>query len=489
MSSKTITPVILAGGKGTRLWPVSRTDLPKQFCKLQGEQSLFQQTLSRLCGSVGFGAPIILTGTAYAGIVRTQLAEIDIDEFQLVLEPCGKDTAPAIALASSLCAKNDHEVVMVLPSDHRIENSTSFYETVGQSFNAVCTDKKIVTFGITPTSPATGYGYLKAGASSAGGIGFELNQFIEKPDLATAEDLISQENVFWNAGIFMFDPEVMQDELNMHAPELARQVEISIEGIDAADQIILPDAEAFSEIEPISIDYAVMEKTTAAALVPINPDWSDVGSWNAVWETSSRDVNGNAIAGDAICVETENSFVSTDGPFVGVAGVSDLIVVANRDAILVTSRNASQSVKNLIQEMKAEYEPLTVSHASETRPWGKFTSLNKGEKHQVKSIVVNPGGQLSLQYHFHRAEHWIVVAGKPTVTVGKDVYELAPCQQVHIPQGAVHRLENHTEEPVQIIEVQYGSYLGEDDIVRLEDIYGRPEKEVSKREKPEGAAA
>jgi len=479
MTALRVTPVILAGGKGTRLWPVSRTSMPKQFCQLNGEPSLFQQTVNRLCNDSIFNDPIILTSTDYHNLVLQQLSEIDHIAGHIICEPCGRDTAPAIALAALAGKKLEHNLLLVMPSDHKIKDGAHFIDAVRKSAGIAAEFGKIVTFGVKPTEPATGYGYLQAGPKLADGLGHSLSRFIEKPDEATAKVLLEDDNVYWNAGIFMFSPRTMCRELETHAPDLFSKVAKSVYACDVTQSPLLPDEISFSEISPISIDYAVMEHTKEAALVPVNPQWSDVGSWNAVWENSVRNEYGNSVFGDAICVDAENSFVSTDGPFIGVAGVSDLVVVANRDAVLVTSRQNCQSVKDLISQMKPEYDQLTATHAGETRPWGSFASLGKGSNHQVKTISVNPGGQLSLQYHFHRAEHWIVVAGSPTVTVGENVMQLTPCQQVFIPQGAVHRLENHTEEEVQIIEVQYGSYFGEDDIVRLSDVYGRPEMERS----------
>lgn len=479
MPNLRVTPVILAGGKGTRLWPVSRTSLPKQFCRIDNSQSLFQQTVKRLCRDELFNDPIVLTGSAYQSIATQQLSEIGFDASLMICEPCGRDTAPALALAAIAGKKRGDELMLALPSDHLINNSQNFVDCVRTSAAIADEYGRIVTFGIKPNKPETGYGYIEAGLTIADGLGHALSQFIEKPDIDKAKELIAKDDVYWNAGIFMFSPKTMCRELETHAPELMSKVAKSVYSCDFQQSIIWPDADTFASIEAISIDYAVMEKTIEAALVPINPQWSDVGSWNAVWETSHQNHEGNAVSGDSICVDVRNSYVSTDGPFVGVAGLSDVVVVANQDAVLVTSREKSESVKKLISEMKPNYEQLTTLHSGETRPWGSFSSLNKGENHQVKTISVTPGGQLSLQYHFHRAEHWIVVAGTPTVTVGEEVMQLAPCQQVFIPQGAIHRLENHTEDEVQIIEVQYGSYLGEDDIVRVSDVYGRPETETT----------
>ncbi|MEM9331273.1 MAG: mannose-1-phosphate guanylyltransferase/mannose-6-phosphate isomerase [Pseudomonadota bacterium] len=481
MKASLVTPVVLAGGKGTRLWPLSRTALPKQFCKLNEAQSLFQQTVDRLCRDPMFTDPIILTSASHLDLVSLQLKEIKQQAKQIICEPEGRDTAPAVALSAIAGKIKGQELLLVLPSDHKILDNKGFLDAARKAAGISLELNKIVTFGVKPSEAATEYGYLEAGEKIADGLGNTLTRFIEKPNKKKAEALLSQSNIYWNAGIFMFPPKLMCRELETHMPVMFKAVNRSLAACDLNRKVITPDPQVFTAIDPISIDYAVMEKTDCAALVPVDPQWSDLGSWSAVWTISEKDEDGNVLVGDTLVAETQGSLVSSDGPFVGVSGVSDLIVVANRDAVLVTSRENCQSVKTLISEMSENYTELTKSHVSETRPWGTFTSVNRGESHQVKSIVVNPGGQLSLQYHFHRAEHWIVVSGTATVTVDDEVSQLTPCQQIFIPQGAVHRLENLTDEPVQLIEVQYGSYLGEDDIVRLSDVYDR----ASLQEEPE----
>ena len=481
MSITLVTPVVLAGGKGTRLWPMSRNNMPKQFCKLGDEKSLFQQTLERLRRDAQFGQPVILTDISFVSIVELQMQEIGICAKQIICEPCGRDTAPAIALAAITRKEHETELLLVLPSDHRILDEERFGDATRKAASIARELGKIITFGIRPTEPATGYGYIRAGEAIAEGLGNTLASFIEKPDYDKARQLAGQENVFWNAGIFMFSPKVMCRELETLVPDLCSKVKKSLYACDLEARLVKPEEVAFSEIAPVSIDYAVMEKTADAAIVPVDPQWSDVGSWSSVWDAGAQDDNGNVLSGEVVCVDARDSLVTTDGPFVGVAGISDVVVVANRDAVLVTSRANSQSVKKLTRKMQADHAELTKTHVGETRPWGSFTSLHRGQNHQVKTISVEPMGRLSLQYHFHRAEHWIVVRGTATVTVNEDIMQLTPGQQVFIPQGATHRLENLTEEVVEIIEVQYGAYLGEDDIVRVDDVYGRPEVEASGR--------
>ena len=473
-----ITPVILAGGSGTRLWPLSREDMPKQFCKLDGEQSLFQKTILRSKDLSIFTKPLVLTSHKHASVVKTQLLEIDVEPKAVVLEPCGRDTAAAISLAVEIENNGENKIFLVMPSDHIIGDHDVFNSSILQAKNIVTNEGRIVTLGIKPTHPETGYGYLEAGAELRTKGGFSLAKFIEKPNQNKAEELISKSNVFWNAGIFMFDHQTISAEYTRFQPQMAMQIKRSVaHGIWAGTEFT-PDMSIFANIKSISFDYAVMEHTKKAALVPTNPKWSDLGSWAAMWEIAPKDENNNAHRGDVYASDTSNNLIYSDGPTVGVSDLSDVVVVANRDAVLVTSRENAQGVKFLVEQMRENENKVAKSHCGENRPWGRFDSLDKGDMHQVKRIKVTPGGRLSLQYHHHRAEHWVVVSGVATVTVDEDVMALGPCQQVFIPQGAVHRLENFTDQDVEIIEVQYGHYLGEDDIVRVEDVYGRNPNET-----------
>ncbi len=479
MKNQRITPVILAGGSGTRLWPLSREERPKQFCNLFGGESLFQKTLRRIADTEIFAAPIILTHKSHRSLVEAQAAAVGVVPAIIVSEPLGRDTGPAIALAALLAGAETADVqLLVLPSDHRIAEPERLLSAIEAAAKSIARLPSLATFGIAPDRPETGYGYIKADGrllNAEGSHGFEVERFIEKPDRANAERLIAEGGTYWNAGIFLFSGRLLIKELTRHAPDLLASVRQAIAGGCWQGLSFEPLERAFAAAPKISIDYAVMEKTDASSVFPIAPGWSDMGSWSAVWDQAEdeSDNAGNVLRGEVMASETANSLIQSDGPLVGVAGLEDVVVVANRDAVLVTSRKNPQGVKALVEEMKQQGRSEHRKHAGEDRPWGRFDSLDVGDSHQVKRIKVHPGGQLSLQYHHHRAEHWIVVAGTARVTLDDQVMDLKPCEQIFIPRGAVHRLENLTDKPVEIIEVQYGSYLGEDDIVRLEDVYGR----------------
>lgn len=483
LNTKTIQPVILAGGSGTRLWPLSRDEMPKQFCKINGEASLFQRTIARVSDTATYEAPAILTNRKHASIVKTQMLEMGIEPSAIILEPCGRDTCAAIALAVHAVDVPKGISMMVMPSDHLIKDDDSFHAAAEVCHRIAKDNGAIVTMGIEPDHPETGYGYLMAGAQLKTQNGYDLACFIEKPDAAKATELVQRDDVYWNAGLFVFQPNTVALELAKYQSKMDDLVRQAVASAECLGQQISPNEKLFSQVDPVSFDYGVMEHTDMAAVVPVSPNWSDLGSWTAIWETTERDENGNAHRGNVYSENASNNLVFSDGPTVGVSDLTDVVVVANRDAILVTSRENAQGVKALVQDMSLNNEKVATKHCSEERPWGRFDSLDVGNMHQVKRIKVVPAGRLSLQYHHHRAEHWIVVSGIATVTVNEDVMQLVPGQQVFIPQGAVHRLENLTDEDVEIIEVQYGHYLGEDDIVRVEDIYGRDPIETPSFEK------
>ncbi|MGD9400326.1 MAG: mannose-1-phosphate guanylyltransferase/mannose-6-phosphate isomerase [Methyloceanibacter sp.] len=473
MTHSMITPVILAGGSGTRLWPISRETLPKQFCRIGQSPSLFQQTIKRLDRVGRFGAPIIVTNTLHAETVQSQLSDLKVTDFTIICEPIGRDTTAAILVASELCSSDDGSIMMVMPSDHLIEDIDAFTSAIDAGHYVAEKEKFIVTFGVQPTRPETGFGYIRAGSPVINTRSFLIERFLEKPSLPDAEQLIQQTSVYWNAGLFMFDRTVLAQEAGKHAAETFGCIQTAIHDGRWEGSRFYPEPSSFSSITKISFDYAIMEKTRRSAVVPMDPKWSDLGSWAAVWDQGELDSYGNLLSGNVLCRDTENSLAMSDGPMVGVCGVEDIVVVANRDAVLVSSRKGSQGIKALVETIKTRNPELVHKHAGEDRPWGRFDSIDRGKSHQVKRIRVDPGGRLSLQYHHHRQEHWVVVAGVATVTVDGTVKDLKAAEQVHIPKGAVHRLENLTSEPLEIIEVQYGDYLGEDDIVRVEDVYGR----------------
>jgi len=478
MFNRLITPIIMAGGSGTRLWPVSREDMPKQFCDLGFGKTLFQKTLERVQNKMLFDKPIVVCSTQHESVVSMLAADEGVELGKIICEPVGRNTAAAIALASEADEKPENSLYLVLASDHEIDNTAQFHADIVASRQIAMEDRRIVLFGIKPSALETGYGYVRSGEKIGTSKCRSILEFIEKPDSERVEILVQEPNVYWNSGMFFFRKDVLRAEIKRHAPEVINQVRLSLSPVSTDSKVVYPDAKTFGETPAISFDYAVMEKTNSAAIKELDVDWSDLGSWNAIWACRNTDDAQNAKSGAVIDTGSNNCLISTDGPVVGTCGLENIVVVANRDAVLVAHKDKVQDVKTIVEELKETHPSAVKSHASETRPWGRFESLDRGSSHQVKRITVNPGGQLSLQYHFHRSEHWVVVRGIATVTVDDDVQELSPCQQVFIPQGAVHRLENFTDEPVEIIEVQYGTYFGEDDIVRVEDIYNRSENEI-----------
>lgn len=473
MAHKRITPIILAGGSGTRLWPLSRQDMPKQFCAIEGEESLFQKSLNRLGNAAMFNLPIIVCSSNQNSIVATQLMASNKEAQIVIQEPEGRDTAAAIALAIQVAGADASDQFLVMPSDHEIEDIEGFENTIKQAQPIVTNHDRIVTLGIEPEYPETGFGYIRAGQALGNSNCNTLLEFIEKPDSAKAEILVQEQNIFWNAGIFFFSDAIMRTEFLAHSAGIFNDVARAVAMGKWDNNNFTPDAAEFSKVNAISLDYAVMEKTEFACVAPLQADWSDMGSWKTVWDLSEKDGKKNVVKGQTYYSDTERCYIQSDGPVVGVCDLEDVVVVANRDAVLVTSRENPQGVKKLVEQMKLDDASVVKNHCRETRPWGAYNTVNKGDTHQVKNIKVKPSGQLSLHYHFHHCEHWIVVKGTATVTVNEEVTQLTPGQQVFIPQGTVHRLQNFTDETVELIEVQYGTYFGEDDIVRVEDIYNR----------------
>lgn len=468
-----ITPVILCGGAGTRLWPVSRKGHPKQFWPLISERSMLVETAVRAVGS-HFTAPIIVASHQHRFTVAGQLAEAGLKHAKILLEPTGRNSAPAVAAAALLAAEHDPEAVLwVMAADAAIKDLPAMYDAL-DSAAAAAQAGYIVTFGMEPTAPETGYGYLQQG-QPVGTLRnvYHLDRFVEKPDVPTATEMLSQKNYFWNSGMFVFRADVMLDEMRNLAPEILDIVQQSMSArIVDLDFIRLPEV-PFASLPDISIDYAIAEKTKRAVMVPASIGWSDVGSWSALADICPADENGNFASGDAILEDSTNCYVRSDGTLTALLGVKDLVVVTTQDAILVAHKDSVQNVKKIVKRLKAQNRSEADDHVRIYRPWGFYEGLAHGERFQVKRIVVQPGRQLSLQKHFHRAEHWVVVGGVANVTCNDKQVFLNENESIYLPLGSIHRLENPGKIPLTLIEVQSGAYLGEDDIVRYEDTYGR----------------
>lgn len=467
---KLIIPLIMCGGAGTRLWPSSREGRPKQFLPLFGPRSTFQDTMLRVSDPSLFGKPIVITNAAYRFMVLEQLADIGI-EADVLLEPARRDSGPAIAAGAAFAQTRDSEaVVLALAADHVVSDNAAFVAACRQGL-AAADRGYIVTFGVKPERPATEYGYISPGQSISGDV-HAVARFVEKPDPATAADYI-ESGYLWNSGNFMFRAGMLLDEYrNVDADS----VETIVDAVTNAGRdlgFVTLDPAAFSKAKAISIDYAVMEKTSHAAVVPVACGWSDVGSWHAVWELSDKDAQGNSKHGVAVFEDSRNCSVSSDGAVVALEGVDDLVVVATQDAVLVSRQNDANGMKRLVAKLRTVAPKVTEDHLKVHRPWGSYQSVDNGDRHQVKRIIVKAGGRLSLQKHHHRSEHWIVVHGAARVTVNEMVKVVHENESIYIPIGATHRLENPGKIPLELIEVQTGSYLGEDDIIRIEDDYQR----------------
>jgi mannose-1-phosphate guanylyltransferase/mannose-6-phosphate isomerase len=469
--SQKIIPVLLAGGAGTRLWPVSRDALPKQFLPLIGEHSTYQETLLRVSGDPMFGPPIVITGPSFHFFARRQAEEIGVDA-TVVIEPMRRDSGPAIAAATAV-ARDRHPgaVVLALAADHVILDVTEFRAACAAGCEAALAGH-IVTFGIKPTEPKTSYGYILRGdALKTPGV-HKVAKFVEKPDAKTAARYVA-DGYLWNSGNFLFSAETLLSELKRLQPEMSAAVEEAVR--EATDDLgfLRLKRDAFARAPQTSIDYAVMEKTDRAAVIEGKFRWSDIGSWDAIFDIAPRDANGNVTQGEAFTVDTKNSVVHSDGKLTAVVGLDDVIVVSTADAVLVLPRSRAQQVKELVEQLKTAKRPEATVHKRVHRPWGYYESIDMGERFQVKHIVVVPEGLLSLQKHQHRAEHWVVVKGVAEVTMGDVIKTVHENESVYIPLGTVHRLANRGKIPLELIEVQTGSYLGEDDIVRLDDVYNR----------------
>jgi mannose-1-phosphate guanylyltransferase/mannose-6-phosphate isomerase len=470
--SSLLIPVLICGGSGTRLWPVSRESMPKQFVPLVGQESTFQQVLRRIAEPDLFGRPIVITNAEFRFVVAEQLRACGV-EADIVLEPMRRDSGPAIAVAAVLAAARAPDaVVVVLAADHVIRKPDAFVAACREAAK-VAASGRIVTFGIKPDRPATSYGYIRPGAALDGGATRAIEAFVEKPDAATAGEYVAQ-GYLWNSGNFLFGARAMLDEIRRLEPAMAEAALAAVAGMTGDLDFLRLDADAFVRAPKKSIDYAVMERTKLAAVLPVDFGWSDVGTWSSVWDVLERDADGNALTGPVVMLDSHNSLVrSDDTVLTTVVGLDDVVVVTTGDAVLVASRHDAEKVKTLVETLKARKRNEAVEHRRIYRPWGYYQSIDSGGRFQVKRIVVNPSAKLSLQKHFHRAEHWVVVKGTAEVTVGDDIRALHENESVYIPIGSHHRLANPGRIPLELIEVQVGSYLGEDDIMRLDDVYGR----------------
>lgn len=478
-----LTPVILSGGAGTRLWPLSRELYPKQLLPLIGTRTMLQQTVARLEG-LATSAPVIVCNEAHRFLVSEQLRQIRVVPRATILEPFGRNTAPAIALAAHAALKGlgadanaVEPVLLVLPADHVIRDVPAFHRAVRIGQGAADAGK-LATFGVLATGPETGYGYIQRGAALAGLDGaFKVQCFVEKPDAETAKRYLADGGYFWNGGMFVFRADVLLEETARLAPDVMPAVREAVAKAKRDLDFIRLDGESFARAPNISIDYAVMEHTGRAALVPCAIGWSDVGSWSSLWEIQQQDEQGNVLQGDVIAYDARDSFVRSEERLVALVGVRNLAVVVTKDAVLVADKARAQDVKIIVDRLKAAKRSEFKEHATVFRPWGSYETIALGDRFQAKRIIVKPGGRLSLQMHHHRAEHWVVVQGTALVTVGEKTFKLKENKSTFIPLGEKHRLENRDKVPLCLIEVQSGSYLGEDDIVRFEDVYGRvPDK-------------
>ncbi len=468
-----IQPVIMSGGSGTRLWPVSRAHYPKQLLPLISSHSMFQETVLRVSDSDRCLPPIVICNNDHRFAIAEQLHDIGVVPAIQVLEPVGRNTAPAAAIAALVAQREISEApLLILPADHYIRDGEAFMLALEQGAQQA-EEGHLITFGIQPDSPETGYGYIRQGEKLGKGSVYRVAQFTEKPDLETAQSYLAQGGYHWNSGMFMFTPDRLLQEMKRTCPDI---VKMCVAALDQSNQdldFLRLDETAFAQVRSDSIDYAVMENTKSAVVIPVDIGWSDIGSWSSLWAVSEKDDRGNFTSGDVISHETSDSFIRSESRLVATLGVQNLVIIESADVVMVADKNRTEDVKNLVQHLHAAERDEHISHKRVHRPWGFYEGIQDGERHQVKHLCVKPGAKLSLQKHFKRAEHWVVVKGLARVTINEEVRVLRENESAYIPVEAVHRLENIGKEPLSIIEVQSGSYLGEDDIVRYEDDYKR----------------
>ena len=469
-----VTPVILSGGSGTRLWPLSRKQYPKQYLPLIGDNTMLQETILRLGGLNNLTDPIIVCNADHRFLVAEQCQQIDIKNPIILLEPVGRNTAPAIAAAALQSLKGEDDVVLlVLSADHVIQDVGAFHKAINIA-SQKAQEGKLTTFGIVPTDANTGYGYIGFSNENNDGA-YKVEEFVEKPNLKTAQSYLEQGNYLWNSGMFMFKASTFIDELITYSPDIVKAVNYSVDGAVQDFDFIRLEEQTFASSPSDSIDYALMEKSNNVVVVPLDALWSDIGSWSTLYDIGTKDENGNVTRGDVKAIDTTNSYINASHHMVALIGVDNLIVIDTPDATFIASQNKAHEVKSIVESLHDEGRDVAHSHRKVYRPWGWYDSIEAGENFQVKKLHVNPGAKLSLQMHYKRAEHWVVVSGRATATNGVEILTLEAGDSTYIPIGKMHSLENTSDEPLEIIEVQSGTYLGEDDIVRFEDIYGRVE--------------
>jgi len=469
-----IIPVILSGGSGTRLWPLSRKQYPKQYLPLVGDNTMLQETILRLSGLNNLADPIVVCNADHRFLVAEQCQQIDIESPTILLEPVGRNTAPAIAAAALQSQKISNEaVLLVLSADHVIQDIDAFHQAI-KIASRQAQAGKLATFGIVPTDANTGYGYIKSSVDSNNGA-HKVEEFVEKPDLETAEKYLEQGNYLWNSGMFMFQADVLISELSEQSPNIVVSAIDAVTNATKDLDFIRLEKKTFESSPSDSIDYALMEKSDNVVVVPLDAGWNDIGSWSALHDIGKKDANGNVINGDVFMQDTTNTYVHANGHMIATIGVQDLIIVDTPNATLISTKDKSQEVKNIVEQLQRQDREEHSCHRKVYRPWGWYDSIEMGKHFQVKRLHVKPGAKLSLQMHHKRAEHWVVVSGIATAINGKETLTLAEGGSTYIPIGVAHALENHTDEILEIIEVQSGIYLGEDDIVRFDDIYGRIE--------------
>ncbi|BDY68343.1 mannose-1-phosphate guanylyltransferase 1 [Escherichia coli] len=469
-----LLPVIMAGGTGSRLWPMSRELHPKQFLRLYGQRSMLQETVLRL-DDVDAREPVVICNQEHRFLVAEQLRQINKLSHNIILEPVGRNTAPAIALATLSAIENgDDPILLVLAADHIINNKLAFHQAIKSAFKFAL-QGRLVTFGIVPTGPETGYGYIHRGQEETldEQIAYQVSRFVEKPNKETAESYIASGEYYWNSGMFMFRAKKYLEELEKFRPDILDACKAAIQGCEESDEFIKVDRDLFIACPDESVDYAVMEKTTDAVVVGLDADWSDVGSWSALWEVSPKDDKGNVLTGDTFLHNANNCYINTDEKLIAAIGVDDLVIINTKDAVLVVNKDQVQDVKKVVEYLKANHRSEYKRHREIYRPWGRCDVVVQTERFNVNRITVKPGAAFSMQMHHHRTEHWVILSGTGEVTIKDQKFLLTENQSTFIPIGAQHRLENPGKIPLELLEIQSGSYLGDDDIIRIKDQYGR----------------